>query len=581
MTQNAETQSEVLPTHSLENEALFNMLSKKAALLRTAPAESTWALWQFMARRLFRLQSRFKKENVAFSKNGFHVGQLPKDLADRCLDLVKNAPAIKFEPQDFLPGYIFNPKTVKISHEMNDAVTYLQIDETTRALFEELIAEVEPIASSCLGMRFRVANVRMFRVDKPMETVGPGAWHLDGMPHALHKILLYPAGVGPEIGTTDIQTTDGEVVSLDGPQGTWCLFKNSDLLHRGRCLGGGQRYTIEFTLVPSLGPDRPIVVAGLNSAYPIAPWNTTTEKHWLHETVELPALRVLQLLKKGYRSVFNVLDIRKHRGIRARIILLLNKFLKPHSINIGGGKSFLHMRWVNLDSNVSSHNRTPFYLTESCTFPIADSSLSHAWSSHSLEHLDDETVDRVMTETFRVLKPGGRFTICLPDFHGLMEAWRQNDLEAIASASSGYNRYVYCWKNRAVPDDPDHRLASIFCGYWNEAFGDPYRMAGSLPSGEDIYFGPPKLPADKIPAYKDLTPHAFAKELRSLIHEPDMEIFYNHQNAWNKDELKALLEKHGFKVLSMDKSAIAQDMKNIPNLRKHYDDSMYCIAKKP
>ena len=49
--------------------------------------------------------------------------------------------------------------------------------------------------------------------------------------------------------------------------------------------------------------------------------------------------------------------------------------------------------------------------------PVADGSADGVYSSHVLEHLGREDIAKALTNTFRMLKPGGVFRVIVPDLH--------------------------------------------------------------------------------------------------------------------------------------------------------------------
>ena len=107
---------------------------------------------------------------------------------------------------------------------------------------------------------------------------------------------------------------------------------------------------------------------------------------------------------------------------------------KPRLVNVGCG-STIHPDWINLDlipgvPGVIQHNL--------CSgLPFHDNEVDVVYHSHVLEHLAPDQGERMLTECFRVLRPGGVLRIVVPDleqiarlyleFHAL--AW-EGDLEA-------------------------------------------------------------------------------------------------------------------------------------------------------
>ena len=53
--------------------------------------------------------------------------------------------------------------------------------------------------------------------------------------------------------------------------------------------------------------------------------------------------------------------------------------------------------------------------------PVADGTMDALWSSHNLEHLDPHEVPKALREFLRVLKPGGRLLLAVPDLQAVAQ----------------------------------------------------------------------------------------------------------------------------------------------------------------
>jgi SAM-dependent methyltransferase len=101
--------------------------------------------------------------------------------------------------------------------------------------------------------------------------------------------------------------------------------------------------------------------------------------------------------------------------------------------NIGAG-TFRHQYWTNLD--LSSDWYAPdqigsgmidFDLFSLEKFPIEDSSAEVAYTSHTVEHINNEAAQNMFNEAFRILKPGGVFRMTTPNIDLDLAAYRRND----------------------------------------------------------------------------------------------------------------------------------------------------------
>jgi predicted SAM-dependent methyltransferase len=61
--------------------------------------------------------------------------------------------------------------------------------------------------------------------------------------------------------------------------------------------------------------------------------------------------------------------------------------------------------------------------------PFADSSADYVYSSHFIEHLYHEDGARMLQEMFRVLRPGGRARVCVPDLDHAVRLYLHGEKE--------------------------------------------------------------------------------------------------------------------------------------------------------
>ncbi len=102
--------------------------------------------------------------------------------------------------------------------------------------------------------------------------------------------------------------------------------------------------------------------------------------------------------------------------------------------NIGAG-SFYHPYWTNVDhisawyaANTEHTLKGINYdLFELKPLPVADHSAELIYTSHTLEHVNNEAVQNVLNESYRILKKGGRIRIITPDINLSYRAYQDND----------------------------------------------------------------------------------------------------------------------------------------------------------
>ena len=98
-------------------------------------------------------------------------------------------------------------------------------------------------------------------------------------------------------------------------------------------------------------------------------------------------------------------------------------------VNVGCGRR-CHPAWCNLDLTASAPGVIEHDLRQG--LPFADNSCDAIYHSHVLEHLKPDDADRLISECFRVLKPGGILRIAVPDLEGIARQY-VSSLEAAAA----------------------------------------------------------------------------------------------------------------------------------------------------
>ena len=120
----------------------------------------------------------------------------------------------------------------------------------------------------------------------------------------------------------------------------------------------------------------------------------------------------------------------------------------------------------------------------------------------------------------------------------------------------------------------------MFCGYWNKAYGDHFSKNYSL-NNRDACHGPARVSLEEL---HDIFLSTSLKEIVTRLKEfaildPDFKAF-NHQNVWSRDELKPLVEAHGFRLISTDTDEICMQLhKNIPDLLLEREWSAYYLCE--
>ncbi|MBT5548940.1 MAG: class I SAM-dependent methyltransferase [Nitrospina sp.] len=290
--------------------------------------------------------------------------------------------------------------------------------------------------------------------------------------------------------------------------------------------------------------------------------------------IPLPLLKILRVIKRKLILFYE------------SFLFMLNKWFEPRHVNLGGGV-FVALGWRNLEAVASHVNPHPFQFTPDCTVPFSDNSVETVYSSHALEHLDQPTVDRLLQEAYRILKPEGRLILKLPDFDRTLDCWKKSD-NSFFEDDWGFGGAIETWPDRNIPDTVDSRAAFVFCGFWNDDYGNHFEQAwaGNLLSeqGEapvSAYHGPPSISKDVLQELKTShSPKHIAQTLRKMVVEKEPSYYFNHQSAWGRQELKELVTELGFSVVSQETKFVLRECGDIPKITEMLSISMYLLARK-
>lgn len=100
-------------------------------------------------------------------------------------------------------------------------------------------------------------------------------------------------------------------------------------------------------------------------------------------------------------------------------------------LNIGCGATY-HPEWVNIDVEPVSKEVLRHDVTTT-PLPFEDSCFDACYCSHVLEHLSGDDAKHLLSEIYRVLKPGGVIRIVVPDLEGVVRVYLST-LEQVLSA---------------------------------------------------------------------------------------------------------------------------------------------------
>jgi hypothetical protein len=261
-----------LGEHDLALEALRAAVTQEPELARAHYR----FLWDLYTRLVKERAPRDASASMSpsFAEQGYHLGHLRAADVERARSALIAAPTVLVKASDYDAGYMFN---ADLSPEGEDAVNR---DNTYFAFTPEVLASTQPILDalvepvrSCLGTPWRLVNLRSWRTPSNAGAVESNGWHRDApYPPMVLKIMVYLSEASPETGTTEVVQPDGSRTIALGPAGTFMVFKNFELTHRGVPPMRGERLVLEVTVAPHTEDVQRPVHAGQNADFPLSPW---------------------------------------------------------------------------------------------------------------------------------------------------------------------------------------------------------------------------------------------------------------------------------------------------------------------
>lgn len=181
----------------------------------------------------------------------------------------------------------------------------------------------------------------------------------------------------------------------------------------------------------------------------------------------------------------------------------------PLKLNIGAGYWALK-GWRTLDC----YKNADFYadLRTMTRLEIEDNCIEKAFSSHCIEHVKDEHIEKLFAELHRCMKPGGIFRLSCPDADKAFEAYKNNNVE---------------WFDWLKQSHIGEMLLNTIVSYEH--------LAGGPKASEELV-------KEK---FESLTKDEFIEWCTTLVDESRP--YIAHRNGIHFEKLKKMLEKAGFK----------------------------------
>jgi len=162
-------------------------------------------------------------------------------------------------------------------------------------------------------------------------------------------------------------------------------------------------------------------------------------------------------------------------------------------LHLGCGTKYLP-GFVNIDANPLQ--KTDVWLDVRCGLPFATGSVDSIYSTHMIEHLYPDELDKLLRECARVLKPGGGMRIVVPSLSNAILAFQQkrhdwfyDDFPRHFDSLGGrFSNFVFC--------DGQHRTA-FDVSYLDEVLSKAgFREVSELAEDQSRLYG------DSVPAFE-------------------------------------------------------------------------------
>jgi hypothetical protein len=257
-----------------------DLLTKSAA--DPLPIDMLYYYWDAFGKicKTFWQSQNLVKENSEFSTLGMVSGHFDSPLTANIIAEVGRSPTVPYAvsdtaysvPEPESPGYPETPPSQEKKY--NEIFIFRKPTPAALNALTEAIESIRDRIEAELNSYFRVIQVRYWEVKPGGEGVGTNAWHTDGFPRHMCKILSFFSDYDSELGTTQFKLLNQTHVVPSGKAGGWFLFQNSTVEHCGLPpkREGAVRKTFEVILGPSFVTSCKAIFAGSNGHYPHRPW---------------------------------------------------------------------------------------------------------------------------------------------------------------------------------------------------------------------------------------------------------------------------------------------------------------------
>jgi hypothetical protein len=207
-----------------------------------------------------------------FRRHDYAIGRISRALALQLQQANTTAPVMHYSSAQRLAGFTASSYDSGTDTAINEHSQFRTLDSAGQALVAQALLQMRDEVASFLGAPWRVVAVKSWTTPPGKPPVDMYGWHGDDWVGELFKIMIYLNPMTRQNGGLEIFSR-GRPMFLESPDpGTWVLFRNSDLLHRGVPGSDFTRSVIEVSLSRALKFDLRLRFPGLNAHWPELPW---------------------------------------------------------------------------------------------------------------------------------------------------------------------------------------------------------------------------------------------------------------------------------------------------------------------
>jgi len=162
-----------------------------------------------------------------------------------------------------------------------------------------------------------------------------------------------------------------------------------------------------------------------------------------------------KIYSKAIALIRDVRHRRVHVIAKKQTLNKVENLLRNHQtiqLDIGAGQTKRNADWLTLDKN----RCCDLYWDLSEGLPFPEDSVNTIYSSHVLEHIPPPSLERVLRDCLRCLKPGGTLSVCVPNARLFIEAYLQGRYFVTPSSENCWQRG---WTDTGSPIDQINYIA--------------------------------------------------------------------------------------------------------------------------